>query len=121
MGFGRRLPFRRRGTTREFATVDELVAARNPGNRLRSICYRYGAALATSKARTLLAGDPPTNVLKAHALGMFVIRERAEAAIEEDLEVALLGWLAGQLDVPLTPQLVSDRHRFVARRATPPG
>jgi hypothetical protein len=98
-----------------------LREGRNPGNRLRATCYRYGAALASSKARALLAEDPPANVLKAHALGMFVLGRGADKAIEDDLELALLGWLAAQLDVPLTPELESGRHRFVARPTTPPG
>jgi hypothetical protein len=94
---------------------------RNPGNRLRAICYRYAAALASSQARPLLAGDPPANVLKAHALGIHVVDRGSGAPIEEDLELALLGWLAAQLDVPLTPEVVNGRKRFVVRLKPSPG
>jgi hypothetical protein len=88
---------------------------RNPDGALRSMCYRYGAALASSKGRSLLAGIPPTSALMAHQLGMYAINEGGAGVIEEDLEIALLTWLATQLDVPPTPQLMSDRKRYVAR------
>lgn len=91
---------------------------RVPIEKLRSICYRYGAALATPTAGTLLAEAPPTNALKAHALGMHVLN-RGGPPVDEDLEIALLSWLAGRLAVPLTAEFVERRKRFVARRRTP--
>jgi hypothetical protein len=92
---------------------------RVPSEALRSICYRYGATLATTTGGVLLGEAPPTNLLKAHALGMSVLRRGAgPAAIIEDLEVALLTWLAGRLEVPLTPELLERRKRYVARRRT---
>jgi hypothetical protein len=81
--------------------------ARVPSQTVRSICYRYGAALATPTGGKLLAEAPPINALKAHALGMHVLNARAGvAAIDEDLEM------------PLSPVLLEDRKRYVARRKT---
>jgi hypothetical protein len=91
-----------------------------PSETLRSICYRYGAALATPSGGTLLAEAPPTNALKAHTLGIHVLQQGVAAApLDEELELALLTWLAARLEVPLTPDLVEHRKRFVARPKTP--
>jgi hypothetical protein len=92
---------------------------RVPSETVRSICYGYGAALATPTGAKLLAEARPTNALKAHALGMHVLRQRhGPAAIDEDLEISLLTWLAGRLEVPLTPELLERRKRYIARRKT---
>jgi hypothetical protein len=66
----------------------------------------------------LLAEAPPTNALKAHALGMHVLNQ-GSPPIDEDLDLALLTRLAGRLEVPLTPEIVGNRKRYVARRKTP--
>jgi hypothetical protein len=91
---------------------------RVPIEALRSICYRYGAALATPAGGTLMAEAPPTNALKAHALGMHVL-SGGGPPVDEDLEIALLSWLAGRLEVSLTHEFLESRKRFVARRRTP--
>jgi hypothetical protein len=92
---------------------------RSPVDSLQTICYRYGAAIATSKGRALLAGSDPTSALKAHQLGIYAVNQRIAAAIEEDVEIALLRWLATQLGVSPTPEFVGNRKRYVARPAKP--
>jgi hypothetical protein len=92
---------------------------RAPTESVRTICYRYGAALATRAGGMLLAEAPPTNALKAHALGMHMLQRADQTAIDEGLEVALLTWLAARLEVRLTPELLESRKRFVARAKAP--
>jgi hypothetical protein len=86
-----------------------------PNEALRTIGYRYGAALASSKGRALLAGSRPTSALKAHQLGMYAVNRGTAGAIEESVEIALLTWLATQLDVLPTPEFIRDRKRYFAR------
>jgi hypothetical protein len=88
---------------------------RSTDEPLREICYRYGLALATSKGRELLAGSPPSNALMAHQLALYAVNQRVGGAIEDNLEIAVFGWLVSQLDLPLTPDLLSQRGRYVAR------
>jgi hypothetical protein len=47
------------------------------------------------------------------------VLSRGGPPVDEDLEIALLSWLAGRLEVPVTPDFVKSRKRFVARRRTP--
>jgi hypothetical protein len=82
---------------------------------LRLHAYRYGAALASSQGTALLAEPRPTNALKAHQFAMHTVNQRAAGPIAEGIEIAMLEWLAAQLDVPVTPEFLSDRHHFVAR------
>jgi hypothetical protein len=82
---------------------------------LRLHAYRYGAALASSQGIALLAEPRPTNALKAHQFAMHTVNQRAAGPIAEGIEIAMLEWLAAQLDVPVTPEFLSDRHHFVAR------
>jgi hypothetical protein len=51
----------------------------------------------------------------AHQLGLYAVNQRRAEPIEDDLEVALLGWLTRQLGLPLTPDLIGQRGRYVAR------
>ena len=46
---------------------------------------------------------------------MHTINQRGAEPIAEDDEIAMLEWLAAQLDVPVTPEFLSDRRRFVVR------
>jgi hypothetical protein len=87
---------------------------------LRRHAYRYGAFLASAGGRALLAEPPPKNVLKAHQLAIHTLIERAGAPIHEDLEIAMLRWLATQAGLALTSELVEERRRYVvkARRGT---
>jgi len=80
---------------------------------LRRHAYRYGAVLASAGGRALLVEPPPKNVLKAHQLAIHTLTERAGEPINEDLEVAMLRWLATQADLVLTPELVEERRRYV--------
>jgi hypothetical protein len=96
-----------------------ILDGRSPIEAVRMTCYRYGAALASPAGDTLLAEAAPTNALKAHALGMHVLERAGESAIDEDLEISLLNWLAARLGVPVTPEVLESRKRFVARRKAP--
>jgi hypothetical protein len=92
---------------------------RSPNDALRTICYRYGAILASSKGRRLLGGSRPTSALKAHQLAMYAVNRSASGPVDEDLDIALLTWLATQLDVSPTPEFIGDRKRYVARPVKP--
>lgn len=99
-----------------------LIRGGQPANApVQVTCHLYGAALASAAGRALLAGPAPVNVLKAHALGLYAIRARSAEPIDEDLEIALLAWLASQLQVPVTEELLVARKRYVARPVHPPG
>jgi hypothetical protein len=82
---------------------------------LRRHAYRYGAVLASTGGRALLAEPPPKNVLKAHQLAIHTLTERAGQPVSEDVEIAMLRWLATQADLDLTPELVEERRRFVVK------
>jgi len=82
---------------------------------LRRHAYRYGAVLASAGGRALLAESLPKNVLKAHQLAIHTLVEQAGEPINEDLEIAMLRWLATQADLTLTPELVEERRRFVVK------
>jgi hypothetical protein len=82
---------------------------------LRRHAYRYCAVLASARGMTLLAEPPPKNVLKAHQLAIHTLIERAGEPINEDLEVAILRWLATQAGLALTPELVDERRRYVVK------
>ena len=82
---------------------------------LRRHAYRYGAVLASAGGRAVLVESPPKNVLKAHQLAIHTLIERAGEPINEDLEVAMLRWLATQADLALTPELVEERRRYVVK------
>lgn len=82
---------------------------------LRRHAYRYGAVLASAGGRALLAEPPPTNVLKAHQLAMHTLTERAGKPVSEDVEIAMLRWLATQAGLALTPELLEERRRFVVK------
>ena len=82
---------------------------------LRRHAYRYGAVLASAGGRAVLVEPPPKNVLKAHQLAIHTLIERAGEPINEDLEVAMLRWLATQADLALTPELVEERRRYVVK------
>ena len=82
---------------------------------LRRHAYRYGAVLASAGGRALLAEPPPKNVLKAHQLAIHTLTERAGQQVSEDVEIAMLRWLATQAGVALTRELVEERRRFVVK------
>src|SRR5438094_9412936 len=90
---------------------------------LRRHAYRYGAVLASAGGRAVLVEPPPQNVLTAHQLAIHTLIERAGEPINEDLEAAMLRWLATQADLALAPALVEDRPRHVVtvRRGVSPG
>jgi hypothetical protein len=87
---------------------------------LRRHAYRYGAVLASASGRAFLGEAPPRNVLKAHLLAVHNLVARAGEPLEEDLEIAMLRWLADQAGLTLTPELVEQRRMFVVKpNATP--
>jgi hypothetical protein len=78
------------------------------------ICAAYGAALATTTART--ADSPEESLIRLHFIASILVLRRG-AELSDDDESALFDWLARRLGIPNTDRLAASYERLRTRRA----
>jgi hypothetical protein len=81
---------------------------------LMRAAYVYARVLASQQAQALLSEPLPDGLLKADALARYLVR-RQVADLHDADALAFFNWLAGQMEVAVTPALLERREHFVAR------
>jgi len=82
---------------------------------LTNAAYIYARALDMPGVRPLLSRPAPDNLLGADAFARYVVRDQHRVQLEDADALAFFYWLADQLDVGVTPTVLTKRERIVVR------